>query len=311
MRLPKFLTYNVVVKLSSVVLAVIVWMMVQGEVTMEKVFHGVRYKLEMSPSMVVTARDVEVLRVTLVGPRDTMQEVTSRAIHIVQDLREMKAPGLVRLSIAPEDIEVPQGVQVLDVHPKQLSITLDELVEKELPVKAQFVGKLEKGYQMKDFTINPSVVTVVGAKQKLEKLSAIETRPVILTGRTRSFVQTAPLRPLFKKHNPAQQVDVYVKVEQEMTQRVVENIPVVILQGPIGTQSFRLTTSVVRAHVEGPKDWLDKIRATDLKAFIDITELKPGKYQLPVNIMPIQGVTVTTIEPDVVEVEIFGKLEGI
>ena len=310
MKFRNFITANLAIKLASVLLAVIVWTMVQGEITTTRVFHKVPYDLEIAPSMVIEKRD-KSLRITLTGPQDVMRDITAKSIQVVHSLRSIETPGAVQFTLSDDDFSVPARTQVLEVQPKGIKVVLDRLLEKELPVKVQFIGKPEKGYQARDFVVNPTVMRVIGPQQKLETLSYIETQPILLTGRTRSFVQTVALKPLLRDNRESQYVDVYVKVEAELVKKTLEKIPVALLQQPgVGT-SVEFEDTSIQVTLEGSEDLVEKIRDTDLKAYVDITDLKPGKYQLPVHIIPVQGLQILGFSPQAVEVEILRKLESV
>lgn len=309
MKFRNLFTSNLTIKFSSILLAVIVWMMVHGEITTTRVFHKIPYHLEIAPSMVVLKRDFKNLRLTLAGPQDVMRDITEKSIQVVHNLKEIEMPGAVQFSISDGDFNLPARTEVLEVHPKQINVVLDRLMEKELPVKVQFMGKPERGYQLRDFIVSPTVTRVIGPQQKFESLSQIETQPILLTGRTRSFVQTVALKPLISddRLSETQYVDVYVKVEPELSKKILERVPVVLLQEPgIGT-SVEFAKASIQVTLEGSSDLVEKLRDTDLKAYVDITDLKPGKYQLPIYIIPMPGLNILNFSPQAVEIEIVGE----
>lgn len=313
MKFRNWITRDFAIKFSSILLAVVVWTMVQGEITTKRVFEGVPYQLEVSPSMVVVAQDVKNLRITLVGPQDVMRDAVRNPIQVLHRLRGITNPGAVQFTLSNEDFTIPARTQVADVSPKQLNVVLDQLVEKELPVKVQFMGKPEKGFQMRNFVVNPTVVKVAGPKQKLERLSEIETQSVLLTGRTRSFVQTIALKPLLKgrRGGKLQHVDVFVKVDQELSKKTLDHVRLTVLQEPGIETTVRFAISPVKITLEGSVDVVEKIRDSDFKAYVDVTDLKPGRYQLPVTVLPAQGLSILQIDPRIVDVEVLGKLEAV
>lgn len=311
MKYLNWITRDFIIKFSSLVLSFIVWMMVQKEVTTTKTFHKVPYHLKIAANMVSTHQDVRAIKVTLTGPQEIMRDMSKNPIQITHDLKGVEKPGSVHFSLSEQDFTVPARTQILDFQPHQINVVLDELVEKELPVKVQFLGKPEKGFRVKDYVLNPTVVRVAGPKQELKERSEIETDAILLTGRTRSFVQTVALKPLVKKdlNRELQHVDVYVKLEEELPIKTFEQVPLNILQGGKIGSPVRFSKPFVKVTVEGTSDLLEKMRDGDLKAYVDITDLKTGKYQLPVNVVPLSGVTVLGVDPQVAEVDLLGNLE--
>jgi YbbR domain-containing protein len=313
MKLPEILSRDWIIKLASILLAGVVWTMVQGEVTVQKAFEGVKYQLNLAPSMVITKAEVKTFRVVVSGPQDVIRDLKKNSIKISHGLKGVQTPGVVLFSIAKEDIIVPSRVQILSVSPRKLSVTLDKVVEKEVRVNVEFEGRPEEGLQMKDHVVNPTVVRIKGPEHILNGLKEIATDAIWLSGRTRSFVQTVSLKRIFDEDQNQElpHVDVFVKIEPKDMKTTLENVPVAVLQGKSLDSSVSISKSRVQVVLEGPESLVSKIRSSDMKAYVDVTDLKPGKYQLPVSFIPVQGANILEIKPAVVEIEIKRKLEGV
>lgn len=317
MKLPEIVSRDWMIKLASVLLAAVVWTMVQGEVTITKIFDDVHCHLTLAPSMVITDEEVKNFRVTVAGPQDVIRDLKKNTIKISHNLKSVQAPGVVLFSIAKEDIVVPNRVQIISVTPRKMSVTLDKVVEKELNVKVEFKGNPEEGLQMKDFVVNPTVVKINGPERILDSLKEISTEPIWLSGRTRSFVQTVSLRRIFDEDEDEDQnqelphVDVFVKIEPKDMKITLENISVAVLEAKSLNSSVNISKNRIQVVLEGPENIVSKLRSEDVKAYVDVTDLKPGKYQLPVSLIPVPGANVLEIRPAVVEIEIGGKLEGV
>jgi len=313
MKLPEILSKDWIIKLASILLAVVVWTMVQGEVTVQKTFEGVKYQLNLDPSMVITNAEVKSFRVVVSGPQDVIRDFKKNSIKISHNLKGVQTPGVVLFSIAKEDISVPSRVQILSLSPRKLSVTLDRIVEKEVRVNVEFEGHPEEGLKMKDHVVNPTVVKIRGPERILSGLKEIPTDTVWLSGRTRSFVQTVSLKRIFDegRNQELPHVDVFVKIEPKEMKITLENVPVAVLQEKNLDSTVSISKGRVQVVLEGPEGIVSKLRSSDLKAYVDVTDLKPGKYQLPVSLIPEQGVNVLEIKPAVVEIEIGRKLEGV
>lgn len=312
MKIPLWLHHNLLLKVSSILLSIVVWTMVRGEVRTTKVFHRMVYQLEIPSSMGVVEKSVRSLKITLAGPRDIMRDTLKNSIRIVHRLKGIQGPGAIQFQLTSEDFILPAGVELLDVYPKYLKVVLDRLIDKELKVKSQFVGNPGQGFQVREHSVNPTIVKVKGPEGKLQKLTEIETQPILLTGRTRSFIQTVALKPLLDDvhHEKVQYVDVYVKIQTQLSKKTFEPVGLMTLQGSKG-EPVRFEPSTVKVILEGSGDFLQKISDADIRAYVDVADLKSGKYQLPVNVLPLQGASVVNVYPHVVEVEVIGTLEAV
>jgi YbbR domain-containing protein len=65
-----------------------------------------------------------------------------------------------------------------DVQPPVVDVDLDITAQKELPVQADFVGKMPDDRILAQVRLAPSSVTVIGANGFLDKLSTIYTEKI-------------------------------------------------------------------------------------------------------------------------------------
>jgi len=72
--------------------------------------------------------------------------------------------------------------EITAISPKQLSIQIDSLASKEVPVITALMTQYKKGYGPKgDGVVNPSTVRVVGPKTYIDSITAVTTTPKELT----------------------------------------------------------------------------------------------------------------------------------
>jgi YbbR domain-containing protein len=62
--------------------------------------------------------------------------------------------------ITKENMRLPRGVQLLDVVPASIDLTLAEIVEREVSIKPQLVGKLPAGLKIRSIEVRPEKVKV-------------------------------------------------------------------------------------------------------------------------------------------------------
>lgn len=85
-----------------------------------------------------------------------------------------------KVKIYPSDINVPFGVEIQDISPKEAVIQLDRVVMMEMPVKVQYIGDAPKGRKIKDVVVIPQNIMISGPVDILKTVSRLETAPVNL-----------------------------------------------------------------------------------------------------------------------------------
>jgi YbbR domain-containing protein len=90
-------------------------------------------------------------------------------------------PGKQSFIITRENIQLPKDIHLLDVVPSGFELTLAEIVEKELVIKPQLVGKLPGSLKIRSLKISPEKVKVFSpASDEMDKLFSLTTTPIYL-----------------------------------------------------------------------------------------------------------------------------------
>lgn len=86
-----------------------------------------------------------------------------------------------KVKIYPTDINVPFGVSILDISPKELAIELDHKAHKEVPIKLQYIGELPNKRKLKELSLSPDKILISGPAGLLRNITSVETVPVNLS----------------------------------------------------------------------------------------------------------------------------------
>ena len=145
------------------------------------------------------------------GPFTPLRQLDPSKLDAVLDLIEAQ-PGERRYLIAPEDINVPQNVEVVSIAPAEVRVLLDKVAEKQVPVLADLTGRPASGWILEDVAAEPRFARIVGPAGTLAKTDGVRTEPVSIEGREGSFAVPTTLA--------AQAPGVRVRESQIVTVRV-------------------------------------------------------------------------------------------
>ena len=76
------------------------------------------------------------------------------------------------------NVSLPPGIQLNRIEPSVLTVALDKLATKVIPIQVNWVGQLPQTMLLKNAEIIPSAVKVLGASQRLAETATIYTEPV-------------------------------------------------------------------------------------------------------------------------------------
>ena len=176
-RLPVFIQI-----FASLVLAVFFWSTLIGsqKEILEKVITVPVEYTASSPNLTLVGDKAEDVRLHLSGPKSAIDSVSPSHTSVKIDLSKA-VPGKQSFIITRENIQLPKDIHLLDVVPSGFELTLAEIVEKELVIKPQLVGKLPGGLKIRSLKVNPEKVKVFSpASDEMDKLISLTTTPIYL-----------------------------------------------------------------------------------------------------------------------------------
>jgi YbbR domain-containing protein len=148
-------------------------------------------------------------------------------------------------------------------------------------------------------------VEVVGPESHVKEVVEATTEPIEIDGknsRVRDVVAVGVSDSSVRLAQP-QNVTVVVEIAPAPVEREVSGVPVRWRNLGQGL-SARVVPAVVRVNIRGQRDVLSKITPDGIDAFVDLTGLGPGKYNLRVQVDPSDEVGVGTVGPSVVAITI-------
>lgn len=180
-RLRRLIFDNTLLKLVSVIIAILMWYGVAHEPVSEI---SVRVPVEFSEppkDLDYTSDIVPQAQVRLRGPARLLRDLQQESVHVVINLRGA-APGEHTYDITAAEVQVPQNVDVLQITPSRLRLIFDTAETRQVAVKPRIVGTLPSGYGIESMTAVPSTVTITGPSRHVDAVDSALTDAVDITG---------------------------------------------------------------------------------------------------------------------------------
>ncbi len=298
----RWIIHNFWTKAASVCLAVLVWLYVSAEQNME-VTHEIPIHLKLPANTILVDINSPNLLATFRGAKSIVQKVEFDKIQYSRDLSGNAQPGKITFMVTENDIQLPKFISVTNLVPQEITMPIDPLAEKELAVEPVLTGSPVDGFKVDGVSVNPSIVKLKGPATILKRSSKIGTQSVDLAGRNRSFFQKVGVSSFLKGQEPDTVVEVYVRIREEVEEKVFDNHPVKILQSSSQGWEAKLDPEKATVLVGGNKEILAKLTAGEITLFLDLAELKPGAYELPLQSKSPKDVTILKTTPAIIKVK--------
>lgn len=172
------LTADLPLKLTSGVLAVLLWFVAAGEEPASALVPvNVTVRPPTGRSVVHAAGPVQAL---VSGPRRELLKLTAAPMRLTRVLPESTVADQVELQVGPGDLELPRGVDVhvQDVRPREIAVDLDSTFQRVVPVRA--VVRLQTGatHVMSTIAVVPGTVRLLGPRAAVGRIDSVQTEPL-------------------------------------------------------------------------------------------------------------------------------------
>jgi len=282
---------NASYKVLAVVLAVFVWFLARksGEPIQMSFYAPVVFK-NVSPEFQVTSDPPQVNIVVHTNSRDSFNP---QEIQAVLDLDKAQE-GTLSYVMTENHILSPVKVEITRIHPSQITVRIEELIEKSFSIKPRYQGTPKKGYLLGDIKIVPDTLTMRGPRSVLEKMEHISAHEIELEGLNESTTMRVDLDlPGGNVQIINQNVDFYtaeVTINSLPIKRRFDNVPVYLRNMDYVSV---INPNTFNVFVEGPEYLIQELDRDKLYGEIDLSTYEPGNYpKVTPKVVTPEGITV-------------------
>ena len=176
----------------SVLIVTGIWFSItRGQDILETFDVPVEY-VNRAPQLEIMDTSATSVELRLSGSRSIIGTIRSEQLRVVVDLSQAVG-GKNNIPINSDNLTLPPGVILNDVSPHNIEVAMDVLVEKEFPVQADWVGKLNPALILTDVAVIPEKINFIGGKNLLDSIRTIYTEKIPIDRITQSGEFTAAL----------------------------------------------------------------------------------------------------------------------
>lgn len=290
----------------SVALALLLWLVVSGEETVER---GLRVPLELQQVPAGLEQTGEVpatVDVRVRGASGALSRVTTGDVVAVLDLHSASA-GRHLFPLTPDQVRAPFGVEVLQVMPSAVAIVFEISTSRQVPIAPAVDGQPAPGYLVGSMTADPPAAEVIGPEGAVKRVTEVLAEPVSVAGargRVEETVILGLLDPSLRLKT-IRSARVTVDVVPAPLERTLRS-QAVHLRGLAATLHAEAVPAMVAVSLRGRREALDRIAEDEVVAYVDLAGLGPGQYSIAVHVEGARDAGVTRIDPPSVQVHVTG-----
>lgn len=214
------------------------------------------------------------VNITLQGKRNEMNRINYNEIKASIDIKDYLREGTHSIKV---NVDKPNTLTVIKMDKAEVSVRLENIIKKNLPVKVKIMDQLENDYILEETSSNPAGVTVEGPSSKIAQITQV-VAPVYVKNMEKSTSQNVSLE-LWDDQNPL--ILDGVKINREFVSvnlglQYIKELPVeMVKEGELPKGISLITTNISpkTVKVKGDKGVLDALEKIKT-APINLSQIK-------------------------------------
>jgi len=302
--LREFLFNNIGLKAIALLLALLLWLQVAGQQTVQQKLDLPVVFVNLAPEMEISNDYVRRVDVVLSSRRGT-SNLEDGSLTVRIDLRGSPPGAEKSYPLTADNIsDRPSGVEVVSISPTSIRLLLENTIRKSIAVVPELVGEPAEGFQVTK--VQAPRVTIIGPQSRVQEVSEAQTEPIGITGLSSTLVRNVAvdIGEVALRIEPAS-VGIVVTIEEERREVQVRRIPIELL--PEGVEATLMTR---RVEVVGtvPMSFSDELTTKDFQASVNVQALEPRQesYELVPQITIVDQyagiVRIQSVIPDTIKV---------
>lgn len=293
-RVRRRIEHNFLLKLFSLIFAIGLWAFVNlGARDTERALFVPLEIRNLPRNFMLTTSVPDSVDVRVRGPRTLLGSINERRERAVLDLSNVRV-GTTSFKIDASLLSLPRGVRAVRISPEQITLDVDRIAHRTVPVTPTFAPGGPSGYRVAESEVRPAMVSVRGPARDVENMKSISTEPIRLTSAA-MFEESAALeRPTDLVQLTPDRVVVRARVEEVPTSAEFRRVEIGVRHGP-GPFSIRPTHVDVR--LRGPQRLFNGLRLSAENVYVDAEGLAPGSHREKIEMDLPDGVDLVEVRP--------------
>ena len=241
----------------------------------------------LSSTLVVSSATASTDTVVIKGAEYKLNKVASvKALVDINNLTKQEA-GTYTLKDVPLKAYDQQG-NVVDIQIVPSKIDAEVVISspsKEVPIKVIPTGGVAFGWAISSISTSETKVTIYGSKEVLQNTEYLPVELDVSNLQENKDYKIELVKPNGIKAISVDSINVSVAVTDKIKEKNLDvNIDVRNLSDKYAVQGVTADDILVTVNVKGAPSVIESLDASDVNAYIDLTDYKEGTYEVEVNV---------------------------
>ncbi len=263
---------NTRLKVLALLITGVLWLSVASRPVSQVTLNGaIEFNLPEAPPLTVSKYDTLTARVYLEGPREALDTLRAGQLTVTADMTAVD-PGVrvIPLKVEAGRNGLPANVRVEKIEPRSIRVTVERVIEREVPITPRWEGEPPPGYQVVDWYIVPPTVKIGGAESQMREVTQVSTETVRLTEKSGTFSDQVAIDigspNLSLSEDGPRKVMLTVNIAEVRKERVIDDVPVALFGAPARARAI---PRFVKVTVYGARSMLADMTVADVSVGVE------------------------------------------
>ena len=170
-------------KVLAITLATVLWLTVAGEHVVERSLRVPLAVRNLPMSLEIEGDLPAAVDVRLRGSASQLSRLDPGDVVAMLDLTAAR-PGSRLFHLRTDEVSVPYGIDVAQVMPPSLSLSIEKSATRTIPVVPATDGDPAPGYVVGRISADPATVQIIGPESHVKEVAQATTEPVEIDGKS-------------------------------------------------------------------------------------------------------------------------------
>ena len=291
--------YNFWYKIASFVIALLIWVLVQGSENIEKSVM-VNVIVDVPEEYIVKDGNEKHISATIYGPSAIVEKTQNSDLRAKIKLKDVET-GSTEIEVDTTDIDNLDTRLKVNIKNPSINLFIDKKISKLLPIKEVLQGTLPAGYKMGGVGVEPKNLVVVGAKTDVDKLQYIQTEPIDISGLEKPTVKNVFLvrSPSASTIYSLKKVEVSLNVITNAASKLIKSVPIHVQSATFRQDDVEIEPQTVDVEIETTTNRIEELKPEQvLNAVVELSGTQFDASEKEVRVYPlIDNLEVLRITP--------------
>ena len=233
------------------------------------------------------------------GARAFLNEYQEKSGSLILNLTKVKKDKT-DYKLSAKDLNLPFGIELIDIRPKVLKVSFDRMIKKEVPVNISKIGNLKNELEFSLEKISPKKIMISGPVSVMRKVSTLSTVDLDinnLSGNERLELSLKPPTNYISFEDDPKVVYEY-SIRAKRANYNLKNINITFMSKD---KNYKSSTKLVSVDVFAPDDI--KLRKSDIKIFAEIPDTQKTNLKVRLRAELPADVHLLQINPPFIDIK--------